>query len=85
MIPLSVTARINVMTSYASAGKISTSKPRSPSAAGGRAFLVERGLERDGNAALNALVGDYVEQARRLDAIPMGVNALGPYLDALRS
>ena len=37
----------------------------------GRAYLVERELEQDGNAALNALVADYVQQARRLDAIPM--------------
>lgn len=45
-----------------------------PARAGGRAYLVERGLEQDGscaNAALQALVADYLRQARRLDAIPM--------------
>jgi hypothetical protein len=28
----------------------------------GRAYLVERGLEQDGNSALNALVADYLAQ-----------------------
>jgi hypothetical protein len=35
---------------------------------------VERELEQDGlraNAALQALVADYLRQARRLDAVPM--------------
>jgi hypothetical protein len=39
--------------------------------AGGRAYLVERGLEEDGNSALEALVADYVRQAERLDEVPM--------------
>jgi hypothetical protein len=41
---------------------------------GGRAYLVERGLEEEGpgaNAALQALIGDYLSEARRLDAVPM--------------
>ena len=45
-----------------------------PACAGGRAYLVERELEQDGahaNAALQALVADYVREARRLDAVPM--------------
>lgn len=42
-----------------------------PSSAGGRAFLIDRELERDGFSALNALVADYAEQARRLDDVPM--------------
>ena len=39
----------------------------------GRAYLIERELERDGNAALHALVADYVEQAQRYGEIPMHV------------
>ena len=42
--------------------------------AGGRAYLVERGLEEEGsnaNAALHALIADYLRQARVLDAVPM--------------
>ena len=39
----------------------------------GRAYLIERELERDGNAALHALVADYVEQAQRHAEIPMHV------------
>ncbi|HEV3072128.1 MAG TPA: hypothetical protein VGY76_11975 [Solirubrobacteraceae bacterium] len=42
-----------------------------PASGGGRAYLVERELERDGYSALKALVADYIEQARDLDAIPM--------------
>ena len=37
----------------------------------GRAYLVERGLEEDGYAALLALVRDYLEQADRLGVPPM--------------
>ena len=50
-----------------------------PLTAGGRAYLVERELEQDGNAALQALVADYVEQAQRHGEIPMYV-PLGRYL-----
>jgi hypothetical protein len=39
----------------------------------GRAYLIERGLEQDGNAALQALVHDYIEQAERHGEIPMHV------------
>lgn len=56
-----------------------------PASGHGRAYLVERELERDGNAALNALVADYLQQARRLDAIPMADSPLGRYLEAVRS
>ena len=38
---------------------------------GGRAYLVERGLEHDGYLALKALVADYLDQASEFDAIPM--------------
>lgn len=50
-----------------------------PLGTGGRAFLVERGLEQDGpnaNAALQALIADYLREARRLDAVPMSVSLL---------
>ena len=50
-----------------------------PLTAGGRAYLVERELEQDGNAALQALVADYVEQANRHGEIPMHI-PLGRYL-----
>ncbi len=42
---------------------------------GGRAYLVERGLEEEGanaNAALQALIADYLERAAVLDDVPMG-------------
>jgi hypothetical protein len=45
-----------------------------PLARGGRAYLVERGLEEEGrnaNAALQALLADYVRQAGILDQVPM--------------
>jgi hypothetical protein len=42
-----------------------------PLAGDGRAYLVECGLEQDGNAALNAFVIDYVKNARGRDQIPM--------------
>jgi hypothetical protein len=48
-----------------------TDVPREP---GGRAYLVERGLEEEGpnaNAALRALITDYLRQASVLDAVPM--------------
>jgi len=46
---------------------------------GGRAYLVELGLEEEGadaNAALWALIEDYLQQARQFDAIPMEVSIL---------
>jgi hypothetical protein len=45
-----------------------------PLAPGGRAYLVERGLEEEGanaNAALQALIADYLRQASALDDVPM--------------
>lgn len=41
-----------------------------------RAYLVERGLERDGEDALAALVADYLAQARMLDEVPMASGVL---------
>ena len=52
---------------------------------GGRAYLVERGLEEDGYAALNALVADYLEQAGELDDVPMATSVLANYLRELAS
>jgi len=49
----------------------------------GRSYLVERELERDGYAAVQALVADYLAQAERLGDIPMAVSPLGRYLDHL--
>jgi hypothetical protein len=45
-----------------------------PLAPGVRAYLVERGLEEEGanaNAALQALIADYLRQASILDDVPM--------------
>ncbi len=36
----------------------------------GRVYLVERGLEQDGNAALQALILDYLQQSAIHDEIP---------------
>ena len=50
----------------------------------GRSYLVERELEQEGygaNAALNALIADYLREARRLDDGPMRASTLGHYLD----
>jgi hypothetical protein len=44
-----------------------------PAGGRGRAYLIERELEQDGNAALQALVRDYVERAERHGEIPMQV------------
>ena len=44
-----------------------------PASGRGRAYLIERELEQDGNAALQALVHDYVEQAERHGEIPLHV------------
>ena len=43
----------------------------------GRAYLVERGLEEDGYAALLALVRDYLEEAKRLGVPPMSTTIFG--------
>ncbi len=43
----------------------------------GRAYLVERGLEQDGHAALLAIVQDYLDQANQLGIPPMSTTVLG--------
>jgi hypothetical protein len=47
-----------------------------PAQGRGRAYLVERELERDGYDALKALVVDYVDQAELLARVPMAVSPL---------
>jgi len=42
-----------------------------PARGRGRAYLVERELEQDGNAALRALVADYLELASLHRQVPM--------------
>jgi hypothetical protein len=54
-----------------------------PAAGRGRAYLIERELEKDGYAALKALVADYLAQAARLDEVPMAVSPLERYLSSL--
>ena len=46
-----------------------------PASDRGRSYLIDRGLEQDGYAALQALVADYTDQARRLGAVPMSTSA----------
>jgi len=47
-----------------------------PGSGAGRSYLVERDVEVDGLSALQALIADYVEQARELDEIPMASGAV---------
>jgi len=54
-----------------------------PAHNGGRAYLVERELEQDGYAALNALVADYLNQAELHDEIPIAISPLARYLQHL--
>jgi hypothetical protein len=46
-----------------------------------RAYLVECGLEQDGYSALQALVADYIRQARQLDDIPMSASPIRRILE----
>lgn len=54
-----------------------------PAAGQDRAYLIERELEVDGNDALNALVVDYLEQARIHQQIPMAESPLDRYVERL--
>jgi hypothetical protein len=47
-----------------------------PASGPGRSYLIERGLEQDGYAALKALVSEYVGQSERLQAVPMATSAV---------
>ncbi len=51
-----------------------------PASGRGRAYLIERELERDGHGALKALVADYLEQATLHQQVPMAENVLARYL-----
>lgn len=50
-------------------------------AGGGRSYLVESELELDGADAIDAMVADYLRQARKLDAIPMQTSVVRRYLE----
>ena len=54
-----------------------------PATGDGRSYLVERELEQDGYSALKALVADYIEQAHKLDAIPMASSIVRRELERL--
>ena len=56
-----------------------------PLVGAGRRYLIERELEKDGYAALQAVVNDYLQQARRLQRIPMAESPLDRYLEQLPS
>jgi hypothetical protein len=57
-----------------------------PRSGAGRSYLVERELEQEGygaNAALTALIADYLREACRLDDVPMRASTLRHYLEQL--
>jgi hypothetical protein len=54
-----------------------------PANPGGRAYLIERELEKDGYDAVKALVSDYLARAARLGEVPMAISPLERYLDPL--
>jgi hypothetical protein len=54
-----------------------------PARGRGRAYLVERELEQDGNGALQALVTDYLQVADRLHEIPMASSPFDQYVEHL--
>jgi hypothetical protein len=47
-----------------------------PADDGGRSYLIERGLEQDGYAALQALIDEYRRDAQRLNRVPMATSAI---------
>jgi hypothetical protein len=51
-----------------------------PAGEGGRAYLVERGLDTKGE--LDALIADYLQQATKLDTPPLAVCPLESNLEA---
>ena len=54
-----------------------------PRAGDGRSYLVERDATSDQDGELRALVADYLEQARRLDDVPMASSAVRQLLGAV--
>jgi hypothetical protein len=49
----------------------------------GRVYLIERGLEQDGNAAMRSLLNDYLLTADRLGTIPAAGIPLERWLENL--
>jgi hypothetical protein len=49
----------------------------------GRAYLVEGELELDGPDAVDAIVSDYLREARKSDAIPMRTSVVRRLLDGI--
>jgi hypothetical protein len=54
-----------------------------PATGRGRRYLIERGLEVDGQAAVDALISDYLKQAHRHQQIPADYVPLASYLAAV--
>jgi hypothetical protein len=54
-----------------------------PAGGRGRAYLVERELEKDGYGAVKALIADYLAQVQALGDVPMAVSPVERYLNAL--
>ena len=54
-----------------------------PADGNGRRYVVERGLEQDGHAAVQALVADYLDQAATYDYVPAATVPLDRYLTVL--
>jgi hypothetical protein len=50
-----------------------------PAAPGGRAYLVERGLQT--KSELDALIADYLTSAQRLQAVPMTESPIDRFLE----
>jgi hypothetical protein len=70
--------------SHARSGGVGSAPASSASRrASSRLFLVERGLEQDGYAALQALVNDYITQSQRRDEPAILVNLEKPHRPAI--
>ena len=50
-----------------------------PAAPGGRAYLIERGIET--KSELDALITDYLTTSQRLNAIPMSESPVDRFLE----
>ena len=54
-----------------------------PATGAGRSYVIERELEQDGYAALQAIVSDYLDQAARHQSIPAADSPIDRYLQNL--
>ena len=54
-----------------------------PAAGGGRVYVVERDVQGEPRSSLQALLVEYVSQARRLEEVPMACAAVREILGAL--